>query len=171
MDAPLIRPTFAIPLDMPRETVVERIRAGFVAREDLQGRWRGRGIWAELYVPEAERRVWSPYLSLRVDEAEEGSEVFGRFGPHPEVWTFFMFIYFGVAFLVAFGTTFAYVQWASNEPAWALWSVWLGVPCLALIHMVSAVGRRWGQDQMRELRSTLDEVMATVVSGETSRSD
>ncbi|MGI9627437.1 MAG: hypothetical protein ACR2QM_11425 [Longimicrobiales bacterium] len=166
MEAPIIRPTFTIPLRSERDETVERLRAGLVARGDLQGRWRGRGIWAELYVPEPEKRLWSPYLSVRVDESPDGSALFGRFGPHPEVWTFFMFLYFGVAFLVAFGGTFAYVQWASGESPWALWSLWLGIPTLALIHLASALGRRWGQDQMRELKATLEQVLESAgISG------
>ena len=148
-----------IDLDVPREKLVERVRAELVSRTDLQGRWRGKGIWAELYVPEHERRIWSPYLSVRVDENGEASRLFGRFGPVPEVWTFFMFLYFAVAFLVAFGGTFGYVQWASDESAWALWSVWIGVPFLGLLHLASALGRRWGQAQMRDLKALLDDVL------------
>ena len=160
MKAPLLRPTFTIPLDLPRPVAVDEIRARLVTRQDLAGRWRGKGRWFDLFVPEPDRRLWSPYLSVRLDE--EGGDrcsAFGRFAPHPEVWTFFMFLYFLVAFLVLFGATFGYVQWASHEPAWALWMVWIGVPIMLLIHAASFVGSRLGQAQMRELRGVLDGVL------------
>ncbi len=157
MKAPLLRPTFTVPLDVPRQVAVNEIRGRLAARWDLAGRWRGKGRWFDLFVPEAERRLWSPYLSVRLDEeGRDRCSAFGRFAPHPEVWTFFLFLYFLVAFLVLFGGTFGYVQWASNEPAWALWMVWIGLPVMLLIHAASFVGSRLGQAQMRELREVLD---------------
>ncbi len=118
-----------------------------------------KGRWAELHVPPSDQRVWSPHLSIRLDGSADGCTLFGRFAPRAEVWTFFVFLYFGVAFLVVFGGIFGYVQWASDEPAWGLWSVWIGVPVLALLHLASAVGQRLGQEQMIELRSELDSVL------------
>lgn len=154
-----MRPTFSVGLPLPQDTAIENIRARLAAR-DPAARWRGKGRWVEIYVPESERRVWSPYLSVRVDEADSGSRLFGRFSPHPEVWTFFMFVYATVAFLVVFGATLGYVQWSSGEPAWGLWAVWAGVPSLALIHGASRLGQHLGQQQMAQLRSDLNHVIA-----------
>jgi len=165
MDAPKLRPTFTIPLALPREKAIEQLREGLVAQVALSGRWRGKGRWAEIHVAEAERKLWSPHISVRVDQTEGGSAIFGRFAPHPEVWTFFMFLYFGVAFLVLFGGTFAYVQWASHEPAWAMWSVWIGIPVLGLLHLASWVGQRLGQSQMEALKAELDELLRDMRKG------
>lgn len=159
MDAPRLRPTFTVPLAMTREQAIERIRDAFVARDELQGRWRGKGRWAEIHVPAHERKIWSPHLSLRIDHEKDGCTLFGRYAPDPEVWTFFMFVYFGVAFLVVLGGIFGYVQWASNEAPWGLWAVWIGLPIIILLHLASWTGQRLGQDQMRSLRATLDEVL------------
>ena len=158
--APLLRPTFSVPLASPRDEAVAEIRARLAAAPELAGRWRGKGRWAELYLPESERRLWSPYLSIRVDDREGGSSIFARFAPHPEVWTFFMFLYFLVAFIALFGATLGYVQWASEEPTWGLWALWIGVPVLLGIHGASAVGARLGQSQMRRLRRELDDLLA-----------
>ena len=161
MTAPLLRPTFRIRIALPREEAAVEIRRRLIARQDLAGRWMSKGRWVDLFVPPRQRRIWSPYLSGRLDDCERGEcTVLGRFAPHPEVWTFFMFLYFLVAFLILFGATLGYVQWASNEAAWGLWSVWIGAPVLALIHVASAVGARLGQEQMRGLRRELDELLA-----------
>lgn len=160
MKAPLLRPTFTIPLRVGREEATEEIRRRLLDRKDLAGRWRGKGRWVDLFVLERDRKIWSPHLSARLDHCEDGRcEIFGRFAPHPEVWTFFMFLYFLVAFVVLFGATFGYVQWASGEEAWALWAVWAGVPVLALVHLASFLGSRWGQEQMHELKDILDDVI------------
>lgn len=167
--APLLRPTFTLPLALPREDAVAAIRARLAATPGLEGRWRGKGRWAEVYPPDRERRIWSPYLSIRLDAEPSGCTLFGRFSPHPEVWTFFMFLYVLVAFIVLFGATLAYVQWASGERAWGLWAIWIGVPVLGFIHAASAVGARLAQEQMRRLREEMDGVLAAVpglVSGD-----
>lgn len=165
MEKPHLRPTFSVPLELGREEAIDRIREGFVARAELQGRWRGKGRWAELYVDESDKRIWSPHLSIRIDHGDSGSTLFGRFAPHPEIWTFVMFLYFAVAFLVLFGATFGYVQWASNEPAWGLWAVWLGLPFIASLHLASWIGQRLGQDQMRALQEVLWEVLGEMQDG------
>jgi len=154
-----MRPTFSVPLSTSRTEATEEIRTRLLERPDLAGRWRGKGRWIDLFVLESERRLWSPYLSARLDEEDGSCSVFGRFAPHPEVWTFFMFLYFLVAFVVLSGGTFGYSQWASNEPAWALWAVWIGVPILLLCHVASFAGSRLGQAQMRELRAIMDEIL------------
>lgn len=163
MDRPELRPTFTVPLDLERDDAIERIREGLVQRDELVGRWRGKGRWAEIFVPDSEKRLWSPHLSIRTDEEDGGSSLFGRFAPHPEVWTLFMFVYFGVAFLVLFGATFAYVQWASDEPAWGIWSVWIGVPVLLSLHAASAIGQRLGRDQMRDRLEIFWQVLEEIV--------
>jgi hypothetical protein len=160
MKAPLLRPTFNVPLNLPRKRAAEEIRTRLLARDDLAGRWRSKGRWVDLYVDERDRRIWSPYLSARLDEDGDSCSVFARFAPHPEVWTFFMFLYFLVAFIILFGGTFGYVQWASQEPAWAMWAVWGGLPVLAVIHVASYVGSRLGQEQMHELKGILVDVVS-----------
>lgn len=159
MTSPQLRPTFRVPLGFPRDVAVERIRSRLQKREELQGRWQGTGRWAEIHVPPEERKFWSPYLSMSVDDSGDTSELVGRFAPHPEVWTFFMFVYFGVAFLTVLGGIFGYVQWVSGEPAWGLWAVWIGLPVVGLLHAASAAGQRLGRDQMRDLQRLIFEVV------------
>lgn len=159
VDTTRLRPTFTVPLALPRSEAVAAIRAAFVRRRELSGRWRGKGRWAELHVPEPERRLWSPYLSVRVDEEADGSSIFGRFAPSPAVWTFFMFLYSAVVFLIVFSATFAYVQIVSGTEAWALWAVWIGVPFLALLHVISWIGKRLGRYQMIRLKAEIEDVL------------
>ena len=162
MDPVHLRPTFDLPLSLPREEAAERLRAGLAAVPVLAGRWHGKGRWAELHVPSAEMRLWSPCLSMRLDDAEVGCSLHGRFGPRPEVWTFFMFLYVLIAFLTLFGSVLAYVQSASNEPAWGLWALWVGVPALGLMHGAAWVAQHRSRRQMAELLAELERVLDAV---------
>lgn len=83
----------------------------------------------------------------------------GRFAPHPEVWTFFMFLYIGLAFAVVFGAVLGYVQWVSNESPFGFLAIVVGVPAIGLIHLASAAGQRFGQRQMAALKAEVDGVL------------
>jgi hypothetical protein len=149
-----------VALTVARQQAIEEIRSRLSSDERFAGRWRGKGRWAEIHVPHAERRLWSPHLSLRLDEDEDsGCSIFGRFAPHPEVWTCFMFLYVGFAFAAVFGAVFGYVQWASGEAAWGVWLALAGLVVIGLIHGAGALGQRLGQGQMLVLRQELDQLL------------
>lgn len=177
MESPQLRPTFVVPLRLSREEAMEHIRIRL--NETIPDRWVGKGRWAEIHVPGDSRRIWSPYLSLRLDHAEVavepggrtaagpghgavGCTLFARFAPRPEIWTGIVFLYAAIAFAVVFGGIFGYVQWASEEPALGLWAVWIGLPALGGIHLVGMVGRRLSRDQMLELRERMEPVIAEI---------
>jgi hypothetical protein len=83
----LIRPTFSIPLSPGADEAMgilrERLRG-----MDYEECTRSKGRCAYFFVDEDERKVWSPHLSIQVEPKSEGSLLRGRFGPHPELWTF-----------------------------------------------------------------------------------
>ena len=126
------------------------------------------GRYTEFLVDRAERRVWSPRLTVRIEEARSGSILRGRFSPRPDVWTGFMFLYFLVVFLIIFGATLGYVQQVSDEAAWGYWAVPLGLIVIAGIHLAGYVGQRLGADQMRELRGRLETVLSRQLGSEVS---
>ena len=155
-----LRPTFRLGIDLERDEAVERIRERLAEDERFAGRWRGKGRWADVYVPHADRRLWSPHLSLRLDE-EAGARciLFGRFAPHPEVWTFFMFLYLASWFGAVFGAVLGYVQRVSGEAAWGGWVAIGAAGMIALVHFAGALGQRLGRRQMLSLRTELDGLL------------
>ena len=142
-----IRPTFAIPLvpeaDEAMEILRERLRD-----TDYEECTRSKGRCAYFFVDEEERKLWSPHLSVQVEPTERGSLLRGRFGPHPELWTLYMFLYTAVGFLATMGLMLGFVQWQSGMEAWGMWGVWLGLPGLAVLYWVSATGQRLSAHQM-----------------------
>ena len=95
------------------------------------------GRSADLLVDRSERRVWSPRLTVRIDDSPGGSIMRCRFSPRPDVWTGFMFVYFVVVILIVFGATLGYVQQVSDQAAWGYWAVPIGLPIIACIHVAS----------------------------------
>ncbi len=158
MNRDIIRPTFAVPLAPgPDEAMA-------VLRERLEGTdyeecTRSRGRCAYFFVREEERRIWSPHLSVQLLPSAEGSVLKGRFGPHPEVWTLFVFLYAAVGFLATIGLVLGFVQWRSGMDPWGLWGVWIGVPGLAVLYGISAMGQKLSAYQMEELRGRIDNLL------------
>jgi hypothetical protein len=158
MDAARMRPRFSVDLPVPTEEAIRRLREGLDTPE-LRECTRSAGSCADFLVDDEDRKIWSPRLAVRIEEAPGGSKLHGRFSPRPDVWTGFMFVYFLVAFLIVFGATLGWVQGASGESAWGYWAVPIGLLTIAVIHLLSYLGQRRAADQMRELRSRLDSVL------------
>jgi len=154
-----MRPKFLLEIPVPAEEAVARIRQGLDTPE-LRESTMAAGQYCEFLVDRSERRIWSPRLSVRVEDAPAGASLNGRFAPRPDVWTGFMFVYFLAWFAVAFGATLGYVQQASDERAWGFWAVPAGLLIIVGIHIASYVGQRLAEDQMRELRGRLDSVLS-----------
>ena len=119
------------------------------------------GRHAELFVPEADRRPWSPWLSVTVEDRHGGGSLLrGRFGPHPAVWTLYMFLAFGLGFALLVAAAWGYAQWAMDVTPWALTCAPLILVLGVMLYAVSLVGQRLGADQMTNLRSTLEDLIA-----------
>ena len=158
VDAARLRPRFSLELPVSASEAVSRLRAGLDTPE-LREITRTAGSCADFLVDESDRRIWSPRLSVRIEEAPDGSILQGRYSPRPDVWTGFMFVYFLVVFLIVFGATLGWVQHASDERAWGYWAVPAGLIVIGVIHLLSYLGQRRAADQMRELRGRLDSVL------------
>ncbi|MCJ7629192.1 MAG: hypothetical protein MUO50_12500 [Longimicrobiales bacterium] len=157
-NGPRIRPAFSIPLAYEPDEAMEAIR-GRLTGTNYEECTRSKGRCAYFFVDEEERRLWSPHLSVQVEPNSAGSVLQGRVGPHPEMWTFFVFLYSAVGFLATIGLILGFVQWQSGMVPWGLWGVWIGVPGLAVLYGISATGQRLGAHQMAELRRRIDELV------------
>ena len=157
MSTASVRPRFEIEADLDADALMELLRGRLPHCPHCTGVSVGRH--AELFVPDADRRLWSPWLSVTADDRGNGSLLRGRFAPHPNVWTLYLFLAFGLGFTLLVGTTWGYAQWATERTPWALLSVPIVTVLGTLLYLASHVGQRLGGDQMDHLRSALDELI------------
>jgi hypothetical protein len=160
MQPTTMRPTFTVSLPVPADEAMQRIRSE-LKNHDQGASSISVGECAELFVSTKERRIWSPQLSIQVDEAESGSQLHGRFSPRPEIWTMLMFCYFTVTTLAFFGAMLGCAQWMIKQQPWALIAAPVGVAVVVTLHVVSLIGQRLGREQMHELRTRLDATLQT----------
>ncbi len=144
-----LRPRFQIKLDHPKEKALHCFE-GKVEKPFLVKRLDDH-IFIKFNKKEA--HFWSPQLHLEINELDENSSrLYGLFGPNPTLWTFFMFLHFGVAtFFIIFGI-WAYSSAALDRP--------YGVQVGAMVFMVilwftlyafGRAGKRKGKPQMNQL--------------------
>lgn len=156
MAAHLVRPRFEIEFVSDPDDVMAGIRGRLPDCPHCTGMSVGRH--AELFVPESEKRVWSPWLSVTAHEHDGGTTLTGRFAPHPNIWTLYLFCGFGLGFALLVGTTWGYAQWATERTPWAL----LAVPAVVIsgtaLYLASQLGQRLGAEQMDRLRDALIEL-------------
>ena len=105
---------------------------------------------------------WSPQLHLEINDIEEGSgsKLYGLFGPNPTLWSFFMFLHFGVATLFIGLGIWAYSS-ASLGRSYGL-QVALMIFMVLLwfvLYAFGRAGRSKGKPQMRELHNFMNQIL------------
>ncbi len=111
-----------------------------------------------------ESHFWSPQLHLEIIEKEDGgSTIYGVFGPNPTLWTFFMFLHFGVGtFFVIFGI-WAYSSASLGKPyGWLLGIMGLLTLLWFVLYAFGRAGKRKGKPQMETLYSFMEDVLSKV---------
>lgn len=96
---------------------------------------------------------WSPQLHLEINEFNDsGSKLYGLFGPNPTLWTFFMFLHFGVATLFIILGVWAYVSFTLEKP----FVLQLGLMVIMVLvwfalYIFGRLGKKKGKPQMQDL--------------------
>ena len=102
---------------------------------------------------------WSPQLHLEIIENEEGgSKLYGLFGPNPTLWTFFMFLHFGVATIFTGLGVWGY----SSASLGHGYGLQLGLMIFMVLlwfvlYAFGRAGRSKGKPQMHELHNFMNQ--------------
>lgn len=156
-----MQPTFRLEVPGRADQAIVELRRAIKAPE-LEGLAESAGPCLDFKIEAADRRFWSPHLSISLSDSEaeeEVTEVHGRFAPRPEIWTMMMVVYFGTLTFVFFAAIYGYVQWSLGQTPWALIVVPVGIALIAALHVASLVGQRLSSDQMQLLRSRFDRAV------------
>ncbi|MCJ7466113.1 MAG: GTP-binding protein [Maribacter sp.] len=104
---------------------------------------------------------WSPQLHLEIIEIDSSSStLFGVFGPNPTLWTFFMFLHFGVATIFIILGVWAYSSASLGRPYSFQMMLMLLMALLWLIlYAFGRAGRYKGKPQMLQLYDFMHSVL------------
>jgi len=159
MDRPRQRPRVEIPVPLPVERVSALLSEGLNNQEcPCEGSVSRRHAW--IHIRDQDRHFWSPTLDLSLEEAPEGTVLRGRFGPHPSVWTMFVFIYAGLGVLGTITGMYGLSQLILDQAPWAFAA---SAACFSLIGFVygaAFIGQGLGGEQVAQIRIFLDRSVA-----------
>lgn len=164
-----LQPSFVMHVPYTADETVRRLRAA-IADPEFSGLAQSAGRVVELKITAAERRFWSPHLSVQIgndslgqttatDPAGPVAHLVGRFSPRPEIWTMFMAAYLSTTFCIASAAVWGYVQWFMGNAPWALLGIPIGVVIVLALHAMSLTGQSLSRDQMELLRDQFHAAM------------
>lgn len=145
----VLRPRFQLELSTPKEQLLEsfeksQIPPFLVKRLDEH-------VFIK-FSPE-HNHFWSPQLHLEIDGLNKtSSKLHGVFGPNPTLWTFFMFLHFGVATIFIILGVWAYSSASLNKPyKFQLVLMVFMVLLWIVLYIFGRTGKHKGKPQMQEL--------------------
>ena len=156
----VLRPRFQRELELPKESYLSQFNT---AESDT---FTIKRVDDHVFIKYKKQEVsfWSPQLQLEiVKDHDEKTRLYGLFGPNPTLWTFFMFLHFGVAtFFVIFGI-WAYSSAALNKPyTWQVVAMIFMVLIWFAFYAFGRLGKKKGKPQMQELHRFMEEVLEKV---------
>lgn len=154
------RPLVDFDIAAPPEDVLTRMRAALAADAVCTGHVGQREF--SLEVAGEARHVFSPRISLMVEPTQTGAHVRGRFGPSPNLWTLFLFLYSVQVAVFVGGSVLGLVQTTLGQPPLGLYAAGLAILTLSASCGVDLLGRKRGKPQMTTvchfIRDTLPEL-------------
>ncbi|MEM7484463.1 MAG: GTP-binding protein [Bacteroidota bacterium] len=154
----VLRPRFDIDLNSDLEPLLE------VFDKTEQDQLLVKRLDEHIYIrfKKKDTTFWSPQLHLELTSFEKGiSRIHGVFGPNPTLWTFFMFLHFGIGTLFIILGVFAYSHYALGHDItlWVIGMLFLVLIWFAL-YAFGRLGKSKGRPQMKQLKNYLNELIS-----------
>ncbi len=110
----------------------------------------------------SETTFWTPQLHLELTSFEKGiSKIHGVFGPNPTLWTFFMFLHFGVGTIFIILGVFAYSNYSlGHDITFWLAGMFFLVVIWFTLYAFGRMGKAKGQPQMDQLKAYIREMVS-----------
>ena len=164
MTRPRQRPRLELPVPLP----VHRVSALLV--EGLgdpacpcEGSVTRQHAW--IHIRDSDRHFWSPTLDLSLEGGPEGTVLRGRFGPHPSIWTLFVFIYAALGVLGTIATVFGLSQLSLHQAPWAFAAAGGCFALIGFVYGAAFIGQGLGGEQVVQIRLFLDRSVGRVREG------
>jgi hypothetical protein len=161
-----LRPTFELTSVLTVAELADRLTKAFTDA-GLEAHWsrvagaslqrREDESFVMVHFPESQREKWSPWLQLELKRAAQGgTELFGRFTPHPNVWSAYTLGYLGLSVASFFAAMFCIAQYLAGSSVTAWWIIAACLIVGAGMWWASQVGQRLARGQMEHLRRLVD---------------
>ncbi|NJN78616.1 MAG: hypothetical protein HC803_10085 [Saprospiraceae bacterium] len=151
-----IRPRFKLETTLSVDELTEKIQTG-LNQENAPCVGHVYSGYAKFHLPQEERHYWSPQLNLTYETIDNTTILRGLYGPHPSVWTMFIFFYALIAFIALVILVIGLSYWSLGKPTTILWFVPVLVLVFGSLYFVAYSGQKLGYDQMVTLHHFLEK--------------
>lgn len=146
-----IRPRFEIESTFSMNELSVRLKKA-IGNIDAPVKGQVHPTYATLYIARKDQHYWSPRLSLSMDELDNGCLIRGMYGPHPSIWTMFVFFYALIAFAVLVIAIIGFSNISIGNSGTILWLLPLLLLAFSSLYATSYFGQKKGEDQMKTLQ-------------------
>lgn len=153
----VLRPRFQLDLNVEKNALLEAFEKG--QKNPITVKRLDDHLFIKF--ENKETNFWTPQLHLEINEIDtHNSKLYGLFGPNPTLWTFFMFLHFGVATLFIILGIWAYVSATLGKPyvLQVVLMVLLALVWIAL-YVFGRLGKRKGRPQMEILHRFMMQIL------------
>ncbi len=155
----LLKPRFYIELEQSKTNVLKKFTTK-LNQDSCSYSKKKSGNHIYINMPESKTHIWSPQLSIEVENMDKGSRIRGFFAPKPGIWTFFMFLHFvvGIGFMIFAALAYANYIIHSNYKFW-LSMMLLAVVAWFSLYFIGQLGKAKAKTQMEELKVFLKDCL------------
>ncbi len=136
------------------EEIVEKVKIILAENNDkIVGRITHNHI--RIRIVEKNRHFWSPQLSLNLEETGLGTEVRGLYGPKPDIWLGYMFVYFFLGFATLVVSVIGLSRYNLGLSSYILWAIPFVLGGVFVLWASSRAGQKLGNDEVRLIDSLI----------------
>lgn len=107
-----------------------------------------------------EEHFWSPQLDMVFENRPEGGTLIrGLYGPNPNIWTLFVFLYGAVLLTMLFFAIYEGAQYNLGIIPFFSWTIPILICLEVLLYIVSQLGQKMGVEQTFALHHFLEDTL------------
>ncbi|MCB0611151.1 MAG: hypothetical protein H6562_00595 [Lewinellaceae bacterium] len=110
-----------------------------------------------LKVKSDERHFWTPQLNVSLEDDPNGTIVNGMYGPRPDIWMLFVFLYFLCGFITLVVLIIGLSQYQLGLSAYILWAIPFTLGGIFVLWFSSRTGQRLGKDQLQKIHGFVQQ--------------
>ena len=142
-----IRPRFKRKTQLPEAEILMRINSAIEEKQPPVV-FRSAHGWIYFSIPKDDQHIWSPRLSVEIDEGEDENLLHATFGPNPNVWTLFIFIYSFLGFAAMIIFIIGGSRMSLGLSASILWLIPVLLLIVGLVYFSARAGQNLAKEQM-----------------------
>lgn len=136
------------------EVIVEKVKSILASHNDkIVGRITHNHI--RIRIAEKDRHFWSPQLSLNLEETGLGTEIRGLYGPKPDIWLGYMFVYFFLGFATLVVSVIGLSRYNLGLSSYILWAIPFVLGGVFVLWASSRAGQKLGHDEVQLIHSLI----------------